>query len=326
VITHWDDVEGQRREAGHIAGTWHPLTGEASVAVGMRRIVVDPGRWSTPLHEEESEEEIFYVLAGSGVSLQASLGGEPEAFEVGTGDCLVHLAGVHAHTLLAGPEGLDVLAFGERHPAYGSARLPRVGVSWGLGAWARTGDPDDHPWRLEATAGAPAVPPLSPRPSRIVNAGDVPATERAGATVARTARDLGSAAGSFRTGLKLYDVRPGAYMNAPHVHSAEEEIYVVLDGDGVLEHWPHPRAATEPERFASDRQTTAVRRGHTVAQPAGTGRALSLRAGGSGLQVLAYGTREPNDITYYPRSGKISVRGVGVIGRLAQLDYWDGED
>ena len=26
-----------------------------------------------------------------------------------------------------------------------------------------------------------------------------------------------------------------------------------------------------------------------------------------------------------PRSGKISFRGVGVIGRLEQLDYWDGE-
>ena len=30
--------------------------------------------------------------------------------------------------------------------------------------------------------------------------------------------------------------------------------------------------------------------------------------------------------SYYPRSGKISFRGVGVIGRLEQVDYWDGED
>jgi hypothetical protein len=31
-------------------------------------------------------------------------------------------------------------------------------------------------------------------------------------------------------------------------------------------------------------------------------------------------------VTYYPRSHKVSLRGVGVIGRLDVLDYWDGED
>jgi uncharacterized cupin superfamily protein len=40
---------------------------------------------------------------------------------------------------------------------------------------------------------------------------------------------------------------------------------------------------------------------------------------------LAYGTREPNDICYYPRSNKIFFRGLGVIGRLDLLEYSDGE-
>jgi len=44
------------------------------------------------------------------------------------------------------------------------------------------------------------------------------------------------------------------------------------------------------------------------------------------LTVLAFGTRDPRDMTYYPRSGKVSLRGLGVIGRLDVLDYWDGED
>ena len=51
-----------------------------------------------------------------------------------------------------------------------------------------------------------------------------------------------------------------------------------------------------------------------------------FRAGPDGLTFLAYGTREPNDICYYPRSGKVFLGGVGVIGRIEQLDYWDGED
>ena len=39
----------------------------------------------------------------------------------------------------------------------------------------------------------------------------------------------------------------------------------------------------------------------------------------------AYGTRDVNDITYYPRSNKIFFRGVGLIARLKDLAYSDGE-
>ena len=63
-----------------------------------------------------------------------------------------------------------------------------------------------------------------------------------------------------------------------------------------------------------------------MARPAGTGRPHTFRAGDAGMQVLAYGTRDTRDVTFYPRSGKVSFRGVGLIGRLEVLDYWDGED
>ena len=139
-LSHWDEIEPVRRERGHIAASWRALTGERSVTVGVQRIEIEPGRWSTPLHLENSEEEIFYVLSGTGVSLQWD-GETTEAFAVGAGDCLVHLASEYAHTLLAGADGLDVLAFGERHYPMGSAFLPRAGVSWGLGAWTRVGGP-----------------------------------------------------------------------------------------------------------------------------------------------------------------------------------------
>ena len=41
--------------------------------------------------------------------------------------------------------------------------------------------------------------------------------------------------------------------------------------------------------------------------------------------MLIYGTRDVNDICWYPRSRKIFWRGIGVIGRIEQLDYCDGE-
>ncbi len=66
MISHWDDVKTSRGERGHIAGTWQSLTGRDSRTIGVKRIQVDPGMWSTPLHLEGAEEEIFYVLGGIG--------------------------------------------------------------------------------------------------------------------------------------------------------------------------------------------------------------------------------------------------------------------
>ena len=71
MITHWDEVEAHRRERGHISASWQALTGYNSITAGVQRIAVDAGRWATPLHLEGSEEEIFYVLSGTGFSYQA---------------------------------------------------------------------------------------------------------------------------------------------------------------------------------------------------------------------------------------------------------------
>ena len=228
MITHWDEVDGTRRERGHIAATWRSLTGSNSVTVGVKRITIEPGRWSTPLHLEGSEEEIFYVLAGDGISVQDD-GNGLERYAVRAGDCLVHLPLEHAHTLQAGDGGLDVLAFGQRHYA-ANTLLPRAGVSWLGPTWVLEGAAEDHPWDREAAVGAPEPGPLADRPGRIVHVDDVDEFERIGATVARRGRDLGRAAGSCRTGIKVYDVLPSKLMNAPHSHSAEEEVFVVLEG------------------------------------------------------------------------------------------------
>jgi uncharacterized cupin superfamily protein len=212
---------------------------------------------------------------------------------------------------------LVVLAFGERHyPA--NTLLPRADVSWLGPTWVRRGAPDDHPWRREAAVGPPTWERLSGRPRRIVSVGDVAPHERAGATVSHIVRDLGEAAGSQRTGLRHYVVPPGQLMNPPHAHSAEEEIFVFLEGSGSLLLYPNPRTGGEIEE-------TEVRAGSTISRPAGTKRAHGLRAGADGMTLLAYGTRDPSDITYYPRSGKVNLRGIGVIGRIEHVDYWDGE-
>jgi uncharacterized cupin superfamily protein len=129
--------------------------------------------------------------------------------------------------------------------------------------------------------------------------------------VARTRRRISGAAGSVSTGLQHVVVEPGKESAPQHCHSLEDEIFVILDGDGVL---------------ILDDEETPVRRGHVVSRPAGSGVAHTFRAGDGGLTYLAYGTRHPGDVCYYPRSNKIAFRGVGVIARLERLEYWDGED
>jgi len=315
VTSHWDDVRSWRGERGHIAGTWQSLTGRSSVLVGVKRIQVDPGMWSTPLHLEGAEEEIFYVLAGSGVSVQSD-GDDTLAYEVRAGDCLVHLPLESAHTLQAGDDGIDVLAFGQRVYAGGVTWLPRAGVAWLGNTWAPVGAEDDHPWTREAAAGPPEVAELSPRPPNIVNVGDLEPMERDGATVGRRVRYPARSAGSVRTGLRHAEVLPGKLNAPPHCHSAEEEIFVVLDGDGHLLLWEEEGVAEHP-----------VRAGSVVARPPGTGVAHAFRAGEHGMTLLMYGTRDPSDICFYPRSGKVYFIGLGLITRLGEsLDYWDGED
>ena len=45
------------------------------------------------------------------------------------------------------------------------------------------------------------------------------------------------------------------------------------------------------------------------------------------MTLLMYGTRDPGEVCYYPRSGKVYFIGLGprhAVGE--QLDYWEGED
>jgi uncharacterized cupin superfamily protein len=307
-LAHWDDVEPVRRERGHIGGSWRDL-GEAagSVTVGAQRIQVDPGKWSTPLHVEGSEEEIFFVLGGSGISLEWD-GESTAAYPVREGDCMVYLALEVGHTCRAGPDGLDVLAFGMRAYADAATYLPRAGVSWLGPSWVLAGGEENHPWTRETAAGEPEVGELLERPATIVNVDDVEPQAREGETVSRMRKNLAGAAGSLRTGLQHFAVPAGKLANPPHSHSAEEELFVVLEGEGTL--------------LLGDDELP-VRPGSVVSRPAGTGIPHTFRGP---LTFLAYGTREPNDICYYPRSNKISFRGVGVIGRLEPLDYWEEED
>jgi len=303
VIAHWDEVEPRLNTYGHLRARWADLGRAAgSIGVGVRRIQLDSGDVPTPAHVHPVEEEIFYVLHGSGLSWQ-----DGETYEIREGDCLVHRAMAEAHTLRAGDGGLEVLAYGHWMRTPG-AYLPNANRYWLNPSWTEAGHVS-HPFDAEPEL---EWPEPGARPVNIVNVAEVETEEWGERDMGGVARFLGQAAGSQRTGLNHEVVQPGKLNTAPHCHSAEEEIFVVLDGEGALV-------------LGQGEAEHPVHRGHVVARPPGTGVAHAFRAGADGLTFLAYGTREPNDICFYPRSGKVFLRGVDLVGRIEPLDYWDGE-
>ncbi len=310
TVVHFDDAPAREYELGHLRGRWSML-GEAagSVGVGLRRIELPAGGWSTPAHEHGLEEEIFYVLSGRGLSWQRG-----RATEIGAGDCIVYLPKKGAHTVHA-LEPLDMLAFGPRRSDE-SVGFPRLSMSL-VGRRFVPSEPgviEGVPAQFvrESELGPPELPPRpDPRPPTIVNLADVEPREVRRPRISRTRRNLGMAAGSVTIGLQHVEVAPGKESAPLHCHSLEEELFVLLAGAGVV--------------VLGDAETP-VRPGHVISRPAATRVPHVFRAGDEGLTFLAFGTREPADICYYPRSNKINFGGVGVIARLERLDYWDGED
>lgn len=310
---NWDEVPTRKVDVGPIAGVWRDLgTAAGTRALGLRRIQVAPGKRSTPAHTHSGEEEVFFVLAGSGLSWQGG-----RTHEVAAGDCLVHPIEGPAHALIAGPDGIDVLAFSERCVSE-ACFLPRAQVAWLGTTWVRAGD-SPHPFAQEAAAGELEAPPSpSERPSNIVNLDDVEPMEVHHGEIAAASRSVSAAAGSVRTALRHFAVPPGKLGVPPHCHSAAEELFVVLEGDGVyLEGAPGATGWQPVER--------PVLAGDLVSALAGTGAAHAFRAGADGISYLAFGDRVPADAIWYPRSRKVAFPGLKVVGRLEPLGYWDGE-
>jgi uncharacterized cupin superfamily protein len=312
-VVQMEEAPHREVDAGPMGGTWWEI-GRAggSVTTGLRRIQVAPGRRATPAHAHDAEEEIFYVLRGAGLSWQ-----DGKTCRVGEGDCIVHPAGGPAHTLVAGPEGVDVLAFGTRRDA-AACRLPRAGVAWLGDSWVTIGE-EPHPWAREAAAGEFDCPEPSERFPSVVATDEVEAVPRRMGDTDRLVRPLGRSAGARLTVLNHVVVAPGCISCPPHVHAAEEEIFVVLAGDGALELYECGADAPGAP------QERPVHAGTVVVRPAGTAVAHAFRAGAAGLTMLAYGERCADEMTFYPRSRKLSFRGLGVVGRLELCDYWDGE-
>ncbi|MGH3003482.1 MAG: cupin domain-containing protein [Gaiellaceae bacterium] len=307
-VVHWDEVEGHRSAKGQMDATWRPLGRAAGASgVGVSRVRVEPGKLPTPPHSHGASEELYFVLDGSGLAWQ-----DEQVHEVGPGDCIVQRANELEHTFVAGPDGLDYLVYGTNHRTE-IGWLPRSGaIRFG---WPWVEGRTDDPWDVEASAEPLAHGDPAERPPNIVNLRDVEAFK------GRALKRLADSAGAEQTGLNWAQIEPGRRSSAPHCHSEDEEVFVVLQGGGAVELWPAPVPASQGVEY----EEVPVRAGHVVVRPPATRIGHAFRAGEEGLTLLIYGTRRPGDVCYYPRSNKLFWRGVGLIGRVESLEYADGE-
>lgn len=112
-----------------------------------------------------------------------------------------------------------------------------------------------------------------------------------------------------------YDELPPGKRSCPyHYHLAQEEMFVILQGQGTL-------------RVAG--QMLPVRAGDVITIPAGPQFPHQfINTSDAVLKYLSISTQERPEICVYPDSGKINAyhRDARLIGRAdASLDYWDGE-
>jgi len=303
-VAHWDEVESFRPAKGEMDATWQRLGDAAGTkTVGVNRVRVEPGKLPTPPHSHGASEELFFVLSGSGLAYQ-----DGEVHEVRPLDCVIHEADHFEHTFVAGPEGLEYLVFGTRHPTeigwLPRSRAIRIGWPWVEGR-------ADDPWDIEAAGEPLAYGDPAPRPANIVNVDEIEAES----VRHQTFSYLTPEGTTELAGLSWEKLEPGHRGNYPHCHSSEEEIYVIRDGTATLELWKNDLTVEE----------TPLRAGHLVARPAGTGISHSFRAGPDGVTMLTYGTRAPDDMAWFPRSRKIYLRAFGVVGRLEAAGYHDDE-
>jgi uncharacterized cupin superfamily protein len=269
-----------------MAATWQRLADAAGcTTIGVNRVRIEPGRLSTPPHSHGASEEIVFVLGGSGFSWQ-----DEQVYELRPRDCIVHLADHEEHTLRGGADGLEVLICGTRHPTelgwLPRSKAIRLGWPWVEG---RT----DDPWDIEAQAEALTFGEPAARPRNIVNVDEAEPVAVAEDDSELEIRYIAREAGAERAGMRHYVVAPGKLDGEPHCHAAEVEFFLVLDGGGAV--------------LLGDEEIP-LRPGSFVGRPPGTGVAHAFHGP---LTLLTYGTNEPDEVCYYPRSKKLKFWGVG---------------
>jgi uncharacterized cupin superfamily protein len=125
--------------------------------------------------------------------------------------------------------------------------------------------------------------------------------------------------GARKLGYNLTIVPPGKVQCPFHAHRAEEEMFLILEGTGML-------------RFGD--QTYPLRPRDVIACPTGGAEVAHqiINTGTIDLMYLAVSTLAEVEVCEYPDSGKVSVYAPGdsglrhVFSKADEVDYYAGEE
>ena len=123
-------------------------------------------------------------------------------------------------------------------------------------------------------------------------------------------RNTGPWGGGHPFDLQLRRIPPGTAVCPFHLHLNQWELFVVQAGRGTVR---------------AGRKSYPVRPGDVFMQPPGEAHQL-INSGRSDLEVLIIADNPPLDACFYPDSGKWAMRPPAKTFRMAECDYFDGED
>lgn len=131
---------------------------------------------------------------------------------------------------------------------------------------------------------------------------------------------LASNVGAKKLGYNITVVPPGKKAFPYHYHSANEEMFLILEGSGNLRY---------------DGKEYPIKQGDVIAAPPGPDSAHQIiNDSDAELKYLALSTKEPVELAGYPDSGKFGVASVNADGSVTRklfveddsINYWQGEE
>jgi uncharacterized cupin superfamily protein len=130
---------------------------------------------------------------------------------------------------------------------------------------------------------------------------------------------IGELLGMSKGGCSLVELDPGKCAWPYHLHFAQEELFIILQGEGTLRY---------------DDAMHPLRTGDIVFAPTGQGTAHQIiNTSAEKLRYLALSSASDTEVCFYPDSGKYGAYsknpnkgGIRFIAReSSSTDYWEGE-
>jgi uncharacterized cupin superfamily protein len=303
-------------------GTWgggHPFD------LQIRRL--PPGAAVCPFHSHFAQWELFVVLRGTGTVRTAEA-----RTAVTTGDVFIHPPGAEHQLTNTGADELEVLIIAD-NPLMEGGYYPDSNKYYlrPPGQIFRITEADyfDGEDTLPASGDsgyktAPfALPPVAPFAQRKIHPDAVawelfesPKKKFRGwskeLSIALGAKhNTPTVLGGHPFDLELSRLAPGEAGCPFHSHAAQWELYFILSGTATMR---------------TEKETHPLRAGDVAIHPPGDAHQIRNASATDDLLFYLVADNPPVDYWHYPDSGKWGLRAPRKFFRIAELDYWDGEE